>query len=111
MKSVLRMCEKQTNVKPNGIPEPMHMCCNIHTVMLLQVRIMIQLLCYHLHILIPHNSVTQKNSLPFLGKYQHLSVFRAETKAPVLFTACKQLLTQAELLSHMLPHPTTPQIL
>lgn len=94
MKIVLRMCEKQTDVKdqmwtPSSQPPVLHTClygfADVHNVIAPVVPsagIDSPLLC------------NPGKLIPFRGKYQHLPLFTAETK---VLTACKQPCTTDRL--------------
>lgn len=83
MKSVLRICEKQTYVKPNGVPGPMHMFCNTCLYAFAGTHNVIAPVISSVDIDSPSFCNPNKLTL-FKGKYQHLSVFRGETKALLL---------------------------
>lgn len=92
-------CEKQTYVKPSGVPGPMYTRCNIriHAYAGTHNATAPVISCAD----IDAPSLCHPDKLtPIRGKYQHPSVFRAETKA-LLLSHCSQILR----------HPTPPQIL
>lgn len=106
MKSMLRMCEKQTYVKPNGDPGPKHMCCNI---------------CLYAfagtHAIAPVISSADIDSPSFCNPNSpplgvNISIFQFSEQRPrpssSLINSCLPL---AEVLSQILHHPTAPQII